>query len=164
MLDRRSLVAWGKFLSWALPVIAAAATVISLADDVHNGLEEIKATQGVIRSVQDRITSEDAEIRATQSAIMRRFDKQDESNQRMAESLNARLQDFAFELGKVAAGTPQPETGYQKIVTPMGPFCRPQDAFPESCCEGAPMPCLTDAQNQDAPSAGKSARPVKLED
>lgn len=33
---------------------------------------------------------------------------------------------------------PQPATGYQKNVTPRGPVVRPEDAFPESCCEGAP--------------------------
>ena len=32
----------------------------------------------------------------------------------------------------------QPATGYQKNVTPRGPVVRPEDAFPESCCEGSP--------------------------
>ena len=34
---------------------------------------------------------------------------------------------------------PQPATGYQKNVTPpRGRPARPEDAFPESCCEGSP--------------------------
>ena len=36
------------------------------------------------------------------------------------------------------AGPPQPLDGYTRIVTPRGPVARPEDAFPESCCEGAP--------------------------
>lgn len=36
-------------------------------------------------------------------------------------------------------GPPQPATGYTKNVTPRGPVVRPEDAFPESCCEGGPM-------------------------
>ena len=32
----------------------------------------------------------------------------------------------------------QPLSGYTKNVTPRGPVTRPEDAFPESCCEGAP--------------------------
>ena len=34
----------------------------------------------------------------------------------------------------------QPQDGYRKIVTPTGPNVRYEDAFPESCCEGAPAP------------------------
>ena len=40
---------------------------------------------------------------------------------------------------QLGAKPPQPATGYTKNVTPRGPVVRPEDAFPESCCEGGPM-------------------------
>ena len=40
---------------------------------------------------------------------------------------------------KLGAKLPQPATGYERNVTPRGPVVRPEDAFPESCCEGGPM-------------------------
>ena len=109
-IDRRSVIAWAKFLTWVGPVIVAAATVIITAVEIRdalvdtsNTLHEIRQEQVVIRSVQDKITSEDAEIRATQTAIMYRFDKLEDDNKRMSESLNARLQDFSFSLGEISA-------------------------------------------------------------
>lgn len=37
-------------------------------------------------------------------------------------------------------GLNQPADGYTKNVTPRGgPVVRPEDAFPESCCEGGPV-------------------------
>ena len=43
---------------------------------------------------------------------------------------------------------PQPATGYQKNVTPRGPVVRPEDAFPESCCEGIP-PAQDDNETEE---------------
>ena len=40
---------------------------------------------------------------------------------------------------KLGAKLPQPTTGYERNVTPRGPVVRPEDAFPESCCEGGPL-------------------------
>lgn len=35
------------------------------------------------------------------------------------------------------SGPAQPADGYTKNVTPRGLIARPEDAFPEACCEGA---------------------------
>ena len=40
---------------------------------------------------------------------------------------------------KLGAKPPQPAEGYTKKVTPRWPIVRPEDAFPESCCEGSAM-------------------------
>lgn len=40
---------------------------------------------------------------------------------------------------KLGAKPPQPATGYERNVTPRGPAVGPEDAFPESCCEGSAM-------------------------
>jgi len=40
---------------------------------------------------------------------------------------------------KLDGKPPQPATGDERNVTPGGPIVRPEDAFPESCCEGGPM-------------------------
>lgn len=40
---------------------------------------------------------------------------------------------------KVIDGPTQLASGYTKNVTPRGTVVRPEDAFPESCCEGGPM-------------------------
>ena len=40
---------------------------------------------------------------------------------------------------KLDAKSPQSATGYTKNITPRGPVLRPEDAFPESRCEGGPM-------------------------
>ena len=40
---------------------------------------------------------------------------------------------------KLGAKPTQPSTGYTKNVTPRGPVVKPEDAIPESCCEGGPM-------------------------
>ena len=75
MFDFKTIVSWGKFLTWSVPVIIAAATVVYMADDVRDNFDKIRQTQIHFLENQTLQTADIEEIRAKQDIIVGHLDK-----------------------------------------------------------------------------------------
>ena len=109
MIDRKSLVEWGRFVIVAVPLVVTATTLVISAENFSTELAAIHAEQINIRKELALQTADLEEIRKTQGAIRgtqdRRFDKIEDGHDRIIGVIADSAHRTAVVLGRVSERT-----------------------------------------------------------